>query len=61
MRIEHVAQPAAVNETGSGIGNLRPIRGKVTRPADGPGASPTSTPQDALFDTWRLHAFKVTA
>ncbi|WGY00494.1 helix-turn-helix transcriptional regulator [Nocardioides sp. QY071] len=34
MRIEHVDAPAAVNETGPGIGNLRPIRAKVRRPGE---------------------------
>lgn len=34
MRVEHVAEPAAVNETGPGIGSLRPIRAKVRRPGE---------------------------
>lgn len=34
MRVEQVAAPAVVNETGPGIGNLRPIRANVRRPGD---------------------------
>lgn len=34
MRVEQVAAPAVVNETGPGIGDLRPIRAKVRRPGD---------------------------
>jgi DNA-binding Xre family transcriptional regulator len=34
MRYEQVTKPAAVNETGPGIGNLRPIRAKIRRPGE---------------------------
>jgi DNA-binding Xre family transcriptional regulator len=34
MRIEQVPAPAAANETGPGIGNLRPIRAKIRRPGE---------------------------
>jgi DNA-binding Xre family transcriptional regulator len=34
MRIEQATAPAAVNETGPGIGNLRPIRAKIRRPGE---------------------------
>lgn len=34
MRNEKVAGPAAVNDAGPGIGNLRPIRAKVRRPSE---------------------------
>ncbi|MGH2909078.1 MAG: helix-turn-helix domain-containing protein [Solirubrobacteraceae bacterium] len=34
MRVEQVSPPAVVNETGLGIGNLRPIRAKVRRPGE---------------------------
>lgn len=34
MHVEQVAAPAAVNDTGPGIGGLRPIRAKVRRPGE---------------------------
>lgn len=34
MRVEQAVAPAAVNEAGPGIGNLRPIRAKVRRPGE---------------------------
>lgn len=34
MRVVHVSAPAAVNETGPGIGDLRPVRAKVRRPGE---------------------------
>lgn len=34
MRVEQATLPAAVNEGGPGIGNLRPIRAKVRRPGE---------------------------
>lgn len=34
MHVEQAALPAAVNDTGPGIGDLRPIRAKVRRPGE---------------------------
>lgn len=34
MHVEQFAAPAAVNDTGPGIGGLRPLRAKVRRPGE---------------------------
>lgn len=34
MRVVEAARPAAVNDTGPGIGDLRPVRAKVRRPGE---------------------------
>lgn len=34
MHVEQAVAPAAVNDTGPGIGGLRPIRAKVRRPGE---------------------------
>jgi DNA-binding Xre family transcriptional regulator len=34
MHVEQAVQPAAVNDAGPGIGELRPIRAKIRRPGE---------------------------